>query len=125
MTGPTGTTGATGKSNASPSLALQRKMTIGFPKKTITVVGGKAKVLVKCSGSTAQRCVGTLTLKIGSARYSVAYSVRKGKKAVAKVPLGADAELLAGSPPPKVTAIARTEQTSGGATKTKRTLRLK
>lgn len=97
-------------------------MAIGFPKKAAPVSDGKALVRVKCSGTVAKRCVGTLALKIDSQTYKAKYSVRKGKRATVAVQLG-DSVTQRGGP---VTAVvtATTKQPSGGPFKTKRKLQL-
>ncbi len=100
-------------------------MSIGFPKAWFTIKNDRALVRVKCTGTIAARCVGTLTLKVQGKAYKATYSVASGKAKTIKVALGPNEELSATSPPPSAVAVARTEQTSGAAVKTKRKLRLR
>ncbi len=115
-------TSATGNTN-SGSLALKRKMSISFPKATGSVSGSNAAVLVRCNGSIAERCVGTLTLKVSGKAHKVVYTVSKGKQATITVPLGSS-QSLAGVTSLTARAVARTEQPSGRPFRTSRKLRL-
>lgn len=123
--GAPGPAGATGPAASETPLALQRKMSVGFPKPTFTIAGGEARVAVKCSGSTAQRCVGTLTLKVRDTAHKAAFSVPRGRRTVVEVPLGPSTTLLESAAQPTVLAVARTEQASGAPVKTRRRLQLR
>jgi hypothetical protein len=136
-TGPTGSTGATGvagkagstgatgaKGTSTESLALKRKMSLSFPKGTASTSGNKANVAVRCNGSIAQRCVGTLTLKVSGQAHKAVYTVVKGKTATIEVPLGSSTLSLADGASLTAHAVARTEQPSGRPFRTARKLRL-
>ena len=124
-TGAKGTAGATGAAGPSgESLALKRKMSLSFPQAGATVTGGKAQVLVHCNGSIAQRCVGTLTLKVGGQAHKAVYTVAKGKKATIEVPLGSSTLSLVDGASLTAHAVARTEQPSGRPFRTARKLQL-
>jgi hypothetical protein len=123
-TGATGAEGKEGKSGSTASVALKRKMSITFPKGTATLNGRKADVLVRCSGSTAQRCIGTLALKMHGTVQKAVYSVLKGQTTTVSVPLVARAQETSDSGT-VVRAVARTEQTAGRPFRTARKLHLK
>jgi hypothetical protein len=99
-------------------------MSISFPTASVAIVDGKAEVLVKCSGTTAQRCVGTLTVKFQGQPSKASYSVPQGKKKTIKVPLGTNLG-VAEEGTPTIVATARTKQASGTPVKTTRKLHLK
>jgi hypothetical protein len=97
-------------------------MSISFPKGTAKVVNGKAKVLVRCTGSVSASCVGTLSLKLGGVTHKAVYSVKAGKKKTIAVPLGSNLSLGVSGSTAQVNAS--TEQPSGSPVKTKRKLKL-
>jgi hypothetical protein len=125
--GDAGAKGATGAAGSNASLALKRKMAITFPKATVATSGKWAEVLVRCSGSTAQRCVGTLALKSKGTLQRAAYSVLRGETVTVSVPLGSDLQELLSSGDSSgttVRAVARTEQDAGRPFRTSRKLRI-
>jgi len=128
--GPAGTSGTstTGSTGNSATIALKRKMAITFPKGTVAVGDdGTADVPVHCSGSVAQRCVGTLTLKSQGTVQKAVYSVVRGTNATVTVHLGAALRAVMSTASDGVTAraVARTEQDSGRPFRTARRLALK
>jgi hypothetical protein len=106
-------------------LALKRKMTVTFPRKTAKLAGPGALVEVRCTGSSAARCIGTLALQVAGTVHKMPYSISKGRKQFVVVPLGDDLELIDSLRSPTATVTASTVQVSGAAVKTKRTLKLK
>jgi hypothetical protein len=116
--GSNGNNGSNGSNEG--SVALKRKMSLKFLSGKASVSGGKAAVKVRCLGSTARSCVGTLTLTVAGKADKVSYSVAAGKKATLKVALGT-VDL---SSTTTAAAVAVTKQSSGGATTAKHTLHL-
>jgi hypothetical protein len=122
--GTNGTSGANGTNGSNEgSVALKRKMSLKFLSGKATVTGGKAAVNVRCLGSTAKRCVGTLKLTLAGKTTKVAYSVAAGKTATLKVAVGS-VDLSSAGAATTAAAVAVTQQSSGGAATTKRTLHL-
>jgi hypothetical protein len=131
--GETGATGAKGErgekgeagssGSSEGSVALKRKMSLKFIGGKAVVSGGDAAVKVRCLGSTAKRCVGTLTLKVGGKSAKASYSVAAGKTGTVKVQLAEGGATDRGAST-TVSATASTLQTSGGAVTTKKTLHL-
>jgi hypothetical protein len=119
--GTNGTNGTNGSGEG--SVALKRKMSLKFLSGKATVADGEAAVKVRCLGSTAKSCVGTLTLTIAGKAAKVSYSVPAGKKATLKVALGT-VDLSTVGATTTAAAVARTKQSSGSAATTKRTLHL-
>jgi hypothetical protein len=120
--GANGTNGTNGSGTES-SVALKRKMSLKFIGGKATVSGDDAAVKVRCLGSTAKRCVGTLSLKVDGQTAKTSYSVAAGKAATVKVALpdeGASDRAASAT----ASAVAKTLQSSGGAVTTKKTLHL-
>ncbi len=118
--GPTGATGATGpagKSSSSGSIALKRKMAISFSRSSVSVSRtGTVAIPVRCTGSVASHCVGTLALRALGTAQSATYVIPKGKRAKVRIHLRARLRrrmLSAGGAGVKARAIARTEQPAG------------
>ncbi len=125
--GASGTPGAAGAPAASNTIALKRKMAISFPSQSIAVGDdGVASVPVRCSGSVAQRCVGTLTLKAEGTVQKAVYSVLRGTQATVSVHLDERLRtlMLEGGSGVVAHAIARTEQDAGRPFRTARKLQL-
>jgi hypothetical protein len=97
-------------------------MSISFPKKSAKLKDGKVRVTVRCNGTEATNCVGTLKVKIGGKTSKAAFSVKTGKKKTISVPLASSVNLQAGG---KATATAVTNQVSGAPVKTTKKLTLK
>jgi hypothetical protein len=106
------------------SLALKRKMKVGFPTRTARLGGPGALIQAQCTGSSAARCIGTLSLSVGGVTHKVPYSISKGRKQYLVVPLGDQLERISSLRSPRAVVTARTIQTSGAALKTSRVLRL-
>jgi hypothetical protein len=98
-------------------------MEIHFLSRAAQVSGGKAPILVRCTGSVADGCVGTLTLRIHGKTYKKVYTVASGKKKKVAVPLGGTALDSGGSV--RAAAIASTSQPSGKPVKTRHTLTIR
>lgn len=102
-----------------------KRMSVSFPRAIARIAGPGALVQVKCSGSSAARCVGTLSLSAAGTVHKAPYSIGKGRRQYVVVPLGSDLGLLDGLDAPRATATASTVQVGGAAVKTKRALKLK
>jgi hypothetical protein len=102
-----------------------KRMSISFPGSVATIAGPGALVQVKCSGSSAARCIGTLALSAAGIVHKAPYSIGKGRRQYVVVPLGSDLDRLEGLQAPRATATASTVQVGGAAVKTKRALKLK
>jgi hypothetical protein len=120
--GERGEKGEAGSGSGS-SVALKRKMSLKFVGGNAVISGKDAAVKVRCLGSTAKRCVGTLTLKVDGKPAKASYSVAAGKSATVKVPLAEEGAADRGAST-TASATAKTLQTSGGAVTTKQTLHL-
>lgn len=84
------------------------EMSVTFPSERARLVGSQAVVLVKCLGSEASVCNGTLTLTTSGNKHKVPFSVSGGAKQSLTVPLGADAATAR-----RAVAVARTAQAGG------------
>jgi hypothetical protein len=102
-----------------------KRMTVSFPLPTARIAGPGALVQVHCTGSSAARCIGTLSLKAAGTLHKAPFSISQGRKQYVVVPLGDDLERLDSLAAPRATATASTIQLSGAAVKTRRALRLK
>jgi hypothetical protein len=102
-----------------------KRMTVSFPRASALIAGPGALVQVKCSGASAARCIGTLSLSAAGTVHKAPYSISKGRRQYVVVPLGSDLELLDRLDAPRATATASTVQVGGAAVKTKRALKLK
>ena len=102
-----------------------KRMTVDFTRATAPIAGPGALVQVKCSGSSAARCIGTLSLSAAGTVHKAPFSISKGRRQYVVVPLGSDLELLDGLDAPRATATASTVQVGGAAVRTKRALKLK
>ena len=120
--GAAGANGTNGTGSES-SVALKRKMSLKFIGGKATISGDDAAVKVRCLGSTAKKCVGTLTLKVDGKAAKAKYSVAAGKSATVKVALGGEGATDRGASV-TASATAKTLQSSGGAVTTKKTLHL-
>ena len=102
-----------------------KRMTLSFTKATARIAGPGALVQVRCTGSSAARCIGTLSLTAAGAVHKAPYSIGKGRRQYVVVPLGSDLELLDGLEAAHATVTASTIQVGGPTVKTKRALKLK
>jgi hypothetical protein len=103
-----------------------KRMTLSFTRATARIAGPGALVQVRCTGASAARCIGTLSLTAGGAVHKAPYSIGKGRRQYVVVPLGSDLELLGGlTGAARATATASTIQVGGAAVTTQRALKLK
>jgi len=101
-------------------------MSLEFTSKVARVAGPGALVEVKCSGSEAPACVGTLAIDAPGEPPEVAYSIDSGEERVVVVPLGSQRDLFDGGLVSlKTRVVAQTVQEAGGSVRTARVLRFK
>ncbi len=106
-------------------------MAVSFARRPVIVARkGGVPVRLRCAGTTANRCVGTLVLRSRGTVAKKVYSIRRGGKAVVRVGLGRKllralrvARRHGGALQARV--FARTAQTSGSPTISSRLIRLK
>jgi len=110
---------------SSAAAADEAKMGVRFTAPVAKVAGPGALVPVKCVGSAARECVGTLSLEVTGVVHEVAYSIGSGEKQVVVVPLGADQDLVGGIVSPSARAVAETLQATGSSARTTRVLRFR
>ncbi|HEX8754508.1 MAG TPA: hypothetical protein VF731_13940 [Solirubrobacterales bacterium] len=84
------------------------------------MVGSQALVFVRCLGSRASTCNGTLALATRGNKHTVPFAVIGGTGQSLTVPLGPDAERAK-----RAVAVARTSQPSGGYARSSEVLRLR
>lgn len=106
-------------------IPASKRMSLSFPRRTARLAGPGALIQVRCTGASAARCIGTLSLSAAGAVHKAPYSIGKGRRQYVVVPLGEDLDLLDALDTPRVTATASTVQVGGAAVKTKRALKLK
>jgi Right handed beta helix region len=119
--GAQGKTGEQGKTGAG-SVALKRKMSAAFARPTAVVSGEKLTVELRCSGTTAQRCVGKVKIRIDGTFQRAVYAIARRRKAAVTLP-GPVPDARPGSD--TVRAVAVTAQVSGRPVKTVRKLKLR
>jgi hypothetical protein len=102
-----------------------KRMSVRFVRASARIAGPGALVQVKCTGASAARCIGTLSLSAAGAVHKAPYSIGKGRRQYVVVPLGSDLEHLDQLEVARATATASTVQAGGAAVKTKRALKLK
>jgi hypothetical protein len=100
-------------------------MTVDFPRATARIAGPGALVQVRCTGSSAARCIGTLSLSAAGTVHKAPFSIGKGRRQYVVIPLGSDLDRLDGLDAARATATASTVQVGGAAVRTKRALKLK
>ncbi len=103
----------------------QDGMELEFVSGTAQVAGPGALVEVKCVGSGARSCVGTLSIEAPGEPPEVAYSIDSGEERVVVVPLGPQRCMFDGIVTVKTRVVAHTVQTTGSSLRTARTLRFK
>jgi hypothetical protein len=106
---------------AAASAEPAAKMTITFPAATVRIAGPRALVNVKCVGTAAGSCTGTLSLQGSAGSHKVPYALEPGEKRLLVVPLSSDQELLES---PSVRAVAETMQPRGSSVTSSRVLRI-
>jgi hypothetical protein len=127
-----GASAATGVSSASAVSApvaatssASEGMSLEFTSKVARVAGPGALVKVKCSGSNALNCVGTLAIDAPGEPPEVPYSIAQGEERFVVVPLGLQRDLFDGAVSLKTRVVAQTVQEAGGSVRTARVLRFK
>jgi hypothetical protein len=110
---------------AAATASASEGMSLEFTSKVARVVGPGALVKVKCSGSEAPGCVGTLAIYAPGEPPEVAYSIDRGEERVVVVPLGSQRDLFDGIVSLKTRVVAQTVQEAGGSVLTARVLRFK
>lgn len=110
---------------AAAAASAPQSMSLEFTKKTATVAGPGALVSVRCVGSEAASCVGTLSIEAPGEPPEVAYSIDSGEERVIVVPLGEQRSIFDGIVSVKTRVVAHTVQAEGGSVRTARTLRFK
>lgn len=128
--GPTGKDGAPGQNGKSATQALQRKMAVAFTRPVVRARGRVAPVKLRCAGTTARRCIGTVVLRAGGTAQRTVYSIPRGKAAVVRIRLSgklrrrlAAARRIGRTLQARL--FARTAQTSGKPEFARRLIRLK
>jgi hypothetical protein len=98
-------------------------MSVEFTRRHASVVGSRAVVFVRCTGTAAATCDGTLALRGIRGSHKVPYSIEVGEEQALAVPLGDQS----GSVPRggKAHAVSRTLQLSGSTVRTSRVLRVR
>ncbi len=113
---------AVGPPAVASEVAKQPKMKIGFVGRTARLAGPGALVDVRCMGTVASSCVGTLTLRGPDGAHEVPYSIERGERRILVVPLGSEddaVERIANAQ-----AVADTMQASGSSVRTACVLRI-
>jgi hypothetical protein len=110
---------------ASASTSAPAGMRLQFTGKVAEVAGPGALVRVKCEGTEALSCVGTLAIEAPGEPAEVAYSVDRGEERIVVVPLGSQRDLFDGLVSLKTRVVAQTLQEAGGSVRTARVLRFK
>jgi hypothetical protein len=100
-------------------------MSLEFTANTASVAGPGALVSVRCVGTAAATCVGTLSIAAPGEPPEVAYSLSRGEDRVVVVPLGSQRSIFDGIISVKTRVVAHTVQAEGGSVRTARTLRFK
>ena len=105
---------------AAPGPASSSELSLAFPSEEAHLAGSQALVLVKCLGSEANTCDGTLTLTTSGNKHKVPFSVIGGTSQNLTVPLGSDAGAAK-----RAVAVARTAQASGTYVRSSEVLHLR
>jgi len=100
-------------------------MSLEFTAKTATVAGPGALVSVRCIGTEAATCVGTLSIAAPGEPPEVPYLLEQGEERVVVVPLGSQRGIFDGIVSVKTRVVATTVQAEGGSVRTARMLRFK
>jgi hypothetical protein len=108
------------------STAVQpKRMKINFSGRTARTAGPGALISVRCTGSVASSCDGTLSLTVGAETHEVPYSLVSGEKRLLVVPLGSAEKLLGRPGPVTAVAVAETVQPTGAVLSSEHRLRLR
>lgn len=109
-----------GAASAVASPNASSELSLAFPSEKAQLVGSQALVFVKCIGSQASACNGTLTLTTSGNKHKVPFSVIGGTSQNLTVPLGSDADSAK-----RAVAVARTAQARGGYSRSSEVLHLR
>jgi len=122
----TGVSAATAVSApATATASAAEGMSLEFTSKVAQVAGPGALVKVRCSGSGARNCVGTLAIDAPGEPPEVPYSIARAEERFVVVPLGSQRDLFDGIVSLKTRVVAQTVQEAGGSVRTARVLRFK
>lgn len=103
----------------------ESEMSLEFTRSTARVVGSGALVFVKCTGSDAGICTGTVALKLGGSSHKVPFSVVGGCDQSLVVPLGSDRKAFDRAGGRTALAVASTAQPLGDYVETTGVLHIK
>lgn len=98
-------------------------MSVEFTRRRAGLVGSRALVFVRCSGSIAETCEGTLVLSGLGGAHKVPYSIAREQHEVLAVPLGPAGESAPHGA--KLRAVSHTLQLSGGTVSESSLLRIR
>jgi hypothetical protein len=98
-------------------------MSVEFTRRRASIVGSRAVVFVRCTGTAAVTCDGTLALRGIRGSHKVPYSLQTGEEQALVVPLGDDSDSLPRGA--KAHAVSRTLQLTGGTVRTSSVLRVR
>jgi hypothetical protein len=101
------------------------EMTLEFTRGTALVAGPGALVRVRCTGTSARSCVGTLAIEAPGEPPEAPFSIDSGEERVVVVPLGSQRSVFGGMVSVKSRVVAHTVQATGSSLRTARTLRFK
>jgi hypothetical protein len=103
--------------------AVPPPATVEFTSRTVSLVGPRALVDVKCAGAAGEPCIGTLALRGSAGAHKVAYSIDCEEEQILVVPLGSNERAIGRLK--SVRAVARTLQLDGGSVDTAKRLRIR
>jgi hypothetical protein len=113
---------ASSTSDLPAEAAKPAAMSLMFTRHRASLVGPRALVYVKCTGSASHACEGTLALRGAGGAHKVPFTIDRGESQVLVVPLGSDGDSLGGSG--RARAVASTLQLSGSTVRTSSVLRV-
>lgn len=96
---------------------------VEFTRETVSLVGPRALVSVKCAGAAREPCIGTLALRGSAGAHKVAYSIDCEAEQILVVPLGSNERAIGRLK--SVRAVAKTLQADGGSVNTAKRLRIR
>lgn len=110
---------------AAATTSAPQGMSLDFLDRTARVAGPGALIQVRCVGTSAAACVGTLAIEAPGEPPAVAFSLDQGERRTLVVPLGEQRSIFAGMVEVKSRVVANTVQAEGGSVRTARILRFK
>jgi hypothetical protein len=108
-----------------PSYEAPEPMVVGFATKSAKISGPGAIVSVRCTGTAAGSCDGTLSLHLGGGTHKVPYTIAAGAREIVVVPLGDPSKRAWRRQPRTGVAVTRTVQPLGGLVRSSRLLHLR